>query len=320
MSINYLLPNRISAEDFRLSALNWLTEGDYTPNDIFEKLISAHDIIFVPVYFYRVEYAGYCSASLGYQRQEYYYDWDNFNKRQIRKSRIVIDWQPYSQPVRGETTTLVYAGAGLDENIISFIENMGWAAGELMNLDESLIDKVENLCVLTKEEAWRQKGCEKIRNDVVSITRSQLPSGYVRNLNVNVDFEIKSFFAVAAPFWIYAYKYCGNPYYIILDANSPERISGIRPVNQIRRVIVTTIRSVGWSLGLALIIKWTNSVEDITKDLPAFLIWAGVALMIILFVAALIEGLVKYVKDKSKRRRESLLKQNEQSLKRSTHT
>jgi hypothetical protein len=252
MTVNYIIKNKISERSFETLVLEWLSEGDYTPNDIIENITSGKNLFYVPIHFFKHEYSGSCSASLGYQRQEYYYLWDAYNKRRVQKSRLVTDWIPHSQNVQGVTSVSVYAGdAGLDF-IAEFVENMGWGEADLQkpnNIDSVYQEYLQSF-KFTIEASWSNQGMNKAYNNAVHQTIPLLPSKLVQNLALNIKFYRQTAFSLVVPYWVFLYDYKKRKYYVAVDGNNSSRISGSKPVDTIRKNKVMLLGWFGWIVGV----------------------------------------------------------------------
>ena len=310
MDVDFIINNKVSEQDFEKIVYKWLAEGDYTPDDIIENIITQNNITLVPIYFYKNEYYGSCSASLGYARQEYYYEWDDYNKKQIRKSRWVTDWHPHSQAVQGVTTTVVYAGTLVREEIATFVENMGWLKEELHSIsdDTSHYEEIADLFKFSKEEMWNNRGIHKAYNDAVKKTTSELPSPLVQNLSLNINFSLTGFFSLVAPYWLFRYEYNEKEYYVIVDGNNPERIDGVKPEDQKRKNSVIKLKWFGWSVGLlAIVLALYFSSGESFGDIG--LTWTNIGIVVggLLFTGILVGIEVRKIKNKSLKIRQETL-------------
>ena len=303
MQPDYILGNNISKQDFEKIAYQWLAEGDYTPDDVLENIITEHNLGLMPLYFLKAEYYGNCSVSLGYRRQEYYYEWDDFSKKQIRKSRTVVDWHPHTQPVQGVTTTITYVGNPLSERAMTFIEDMGWTAEALQRLPDNIprYDEVCGMFKLDYNESWAQKGLKKAYQEAVQQTIPKLPSLIQSNLTLDIRFTEKLFFSVLAPYWLFKYEYKEKLYFLIADGHTPTRIDGTKPEDKKRKNEVIKIRTVGCSTILLITAVAIYFMNDPIFDREKYSIITWCILIAIIYgISSLVGHEVEKVKDKSK--------------------
>lgn len=254
MEVDFYIKNRVAEQEFEKIAYTWLAQGDYTPDDILENIISEKDLLQLPLYFYRKEYYGNCSASLGFEEEQYYREWDDFNKKYVEKSRWVTRWQAFSQDVFGEVSVVVYGEPTKYTQITNFIEAIQWKGEDLNQLeyDNPNYPIFINSFKFSARERWEDRGVY-IANEIVKRKVSnELPSRNVRNLSVNVGFSDKRSFSLIAPFWIYFYDYNGERHFLIVDGSNPNRIDGTRPVDTESKEGISNIRWVCWFVGVAL--------------------------------------------------------------------
>ncbi len=305
----FVINNKVSEEEFEQIVYSWIAAGDYTPDDIIENIITHKNKVLMPLYYWGDNYTGSCSASLGYDRQEFYQVKDS-NGNLVTRSRWVTDWRPHSQTVHGSTVTLTYAGRHLAESISSFIENMSWRKEDLINLEVSddNYNKAQEFFLINKNESWDNKGYYKAFAIAQQNTAKQLPSPKFRNLALDIKFQENLFFRVIAPYWIFEFVYQDKPYYVIVDGNNPDRIDGIKPVDKKRVQLVQTIRFVGWITALlavliGLYIYFDESFAKINFSWQSILI----TILGLTLFGFLIEFEVKKIKNASKKIRAQTL-------------
>ena len=110
ITIDGILPFSIGKEEYQKEVLKFLSEGDYTPDDIlsssiFESVTGSY----IPMWFYSGRYDGNWSASSGYYRTERYMGRDS-NGKLVEKSRTVTDWRPSNGQGQGEYSVFGFAG------------------------------------------------------------------------------------------------------------------------------------------------------------------------------------------------------------------
>jgi len=292
MKVDYLIQNKVSEEDFESTVYDWLSQGDYTPDDIIENIITEHNLMYFPVHFYKCSYSGNASASLGYPRIEYYYVYNPTTKRQERKSRTVTDWIPHAQNVSGNVSTAVYVG----DLKFDFL-------------------KLLSLFKRNETDAWNNTGLKECHRLASKEIVNNFPSTIVRNFNANLSINVNNHASVVLPFWVFMYNYQGKPYYVAVDGNNPQRVSGLRPENKKRKNTVKAIRWVGWLSTIYLSYLGARSYYEANPYEDFKMI--GVFIGIFAVLGFIIEGIVSYIKNASKSRRQEKLN-NRKRLKAST--
>lgn len=310
METIYFIQNKVTENSFEDIVFNWLIEGDYTPDDIIENIVSEKNLLYLPLIFYKMKYFGYCNATIGYQRAEDYYEWDNYNKKQIRRTRFVTDWHPYSQPVSGQTSISVLAGGENLNSISLFIEDMGWNSNDYIKLDLASTPFKYSFHI-SIEEGWELKGYKKSYDSAYKQIFSQLPSKNVNTFNINIDFSEIAVYKLIVPYWYFTYEYESKSYFVIVDGNSPNRISGTKPEDRKRINMVDTYRIGGWLAGILFIILCIYIYFDMEfKNFEINLESLGIIIGGIALTWSLVEYLVSNTISISKKRREKKLRQN----------
>jgi hypothetical protein len=308
MKVEYIVQNKVSEQSFEGAIYEWLSQGDYTPDDIIENIITEHNLMYFPVHFYKCSYVGTATASLGYNRKEYYYEWNESRKRQERKSRIVTDWLPHSQNAFGKVHTTVYAGDSKYNFMRSFVEGADWSSSDLMSIDNDAGRSQKMLSVFKIEPtaAWNQSGIQECKEKASREIVRSFPSSKVRNFNANLQFTLDSYTNVVLPFWVFMYDYNGKPYYVAVDGNNPSRISGVRPEDKARKNKVSTIRWLGWLT--AIISAYFGAVAYSDADPSAEFGVLGVGIIIFIVIGIIVESIVSNIKNTSKKKRQDKLK------------
>jgi hypothetical protein len=99
----FIISFKVSKEQFQNKILNWLVDGNYTPDDILYKANFQETLgIYLPFYHFSVNYRGYWNAEIKHYRDETYTDWEDYFdgkrtiKRPVTKTRQVGYWVPAS--------------------------------------------------------------------------------------------------------------------------------------------------------------------------------------------------------------------------------
>jgi hypothetical protein len=311
MKVDYIIHNKVSEQDFERVVYQWLSEGDYTPDDIIENIITTNNLVLIPLYYYKNDYFGSCSASLGYNRTEHYQVWNDTYKRHETRSRTVTDWFPHSQMVQGTVITLVYAGDKNLEAIAAFAENMGWRGEDLNRVQQNASDypSIVGLFQSSSADSWNTKGYKKSYNAALQYTIPQLPSRLVQNLSLNIKFTEKTFFSLVAPYWLFMYQYEDKNYFVVVDGNDPSRVDGVRPEDKKRKNNVIALRWFGWIGGIVASLfgvcffsgQRLSDLDFTGKNIGIFAV--GFILTWII-----VEGKVSSIKKKSIKTRQEVLK------------
>lgn len=234
-----ILPFKITKEQYEHAVLGWLSEGDYTPDDILNSTVfESVNGVYLPMWFYKGRYHGNWSASSGYNRREQYLEWSESQKKMVTRSRTVTDWRPSNGQCSGEFAILAFAGAGkgIKQDIAKYTQETNFKRGELKNYD-SKYTMGFNLVDFTVDEhsAWETLG--KVQADAIVVADAQrrIPGDTYRDFCCDVLYDQESPLRIYVPFWITYYKYEEKEFHVYMDGTTTSRISGIRPESQERK-------------------------------------------------------------------------------------
>jgi len=312
MKVDFIIGTKVSEQDFESKVYDWLSEGDYTPNDIIEEIITEHNLMWFPTHLYKCNYTGQVSAKLGYTREVKYQVYNpNFKRYDTHThTKTVTDWIPYSSQVLGEVETVTYVGEAKYEFLRQFIEGTGWSKDDLNNLamDAGKHHKFLKLYKKNIAEAWNDIGIHQCYLKATESIKKDLPSRLISNFKANINFTIYNQISVVVPFWVFMYEYKGKPYYVSVDANNPHRIDGIRPENKVRKYTVLGIRWLGW--GATTYLAWIGAASYLEKyengGYSDFIV-IGLFILILGILGFIVEQIIKNIKTESKQLRQKKL-------------
>jgi len=234
-----ILPFSITKENYETAVLSWLSEGDYTPDDILNSTIfESVNGVYLPMWFYQGRYNGNWSASSGYDRTEVYSEWSESQKKMVRKSRTVTDWRPSSGQCTGQYSILAFAGLGngIKPDIAEYAHGTSFNRGELKAYDPKYTMGF-NLIEYTVDEhdTWDNLG--KIQADaiVTADAKARIPGDRYKDFYVDAYYENEKPLRTYVPFWITNYKYNDNDFYVYMDGTTTYRIKGLRPEDSARK-------------------------------------------------------------------------------------
>lgn len=233
-----ILPFKINKEKYENEVLAWLSEGDYTPDDILNSTVFEQvNGVYLPMWFFKGRYNGNWSASSGYNRTEYYTTRDS-QGRSVQKSRTVTDWRPSSGQLAGEFNCFAFAGAGqgIKTDIAVYAHGTTFSRGEMKSFD-SQYTLGYNLLEYTTDEhdAWDTLGKIQADAEVDSITKSRIPGDKYKDLHIDVLYDKEKPLRFYVPFWITYYKYNDAEFHVYMDGTTTSRIQGVRPIDQDRK-------------------------------------------------------------------------------------
>ncbi|MBM55343.1 MAG: hypothetical protein CMB32_02165 [Euryarchaeota archaeon] len=272
-SVSSILPFSTTANQFEIAALKWLSEGDYTPDDILEGSLFNNQVgMYLPMWLFNGKYDGEWSASSGYDRIEEYWDKSYDGKKLVKKTRTVTDWRPSNGNCKGKFTFLATASneSSVPRSVKDFSHGVGFEAGELK---EFKIEYTQGFSLieleLDSDEAWNYHGESQANNYVELQSRKRIPGDRYKDFYVNAVYDIDTKLSCYVPFWLRNYKYKDSEFYLYMDGTNVLRLDGVRPKDEERESIVSSIETKrNWGcggffvLGLLLFYALLDSDED----------------------------------------------------------
>lgn len=309
-----IIPFKVTKDEYRQAVLAWLSEGDYTPDDILtSSVFDQINGVYLPMYFYKGRYHGNWSASSGYNRREEYIKWSESQKKNVRKTRTVTDWRPSSGQVAGTFSILGFAGSGeaIKPEVAVYAQGTTFNRGELKKYD-SKYTLGFNLIEFTtgEEDVWYTLG--KTQADGVSTAdiKYRIPGDKYKDLTYSVLYDREEAIKVYVPSWIVYYKYAEKDFHVCMDGTTTSRISGERPEDKARKDEVNKKFYKGHFGCATTIIVFFITVYGIGSSSPAYYTWINIMLVLTITTLALY-GIGAYQKNKiindSKARRQETL-------------
>jgi len=236
-----VLPFTVNQDGFKTRVLEWLSEGDYTPDDILtSSVFEEYSGVYLPMHFFSGQYAGNWSASSGYNRTERYVGRD-INGKPVTKTRIVTDWRPSSGSVGGKYDILCYAGDEVKgdqgTSITNFAEATSFERGQMKKFDakytlgSSLLE-----FKLQDDDVWHDRGEAKMNLIGMADIQGRIPGDKYKDLHYDLSHDHKAVTKVYIPSWIACYKYKDEKFYVTLDGANANRVGDLpRPEDQARK-------------------------------------------------------------------------------------
>ena len=233
-----ILPFKVSKEIYENSVLSWLSEGDYTPDDILHTTIfDSVNGVYLPMWFFKGRYNGNWSASSGYDRWEEYLDRDSSGKLQ-RKTRRVTDWRPSSGQIGGEFAILGFAGQGkgIKGSIATYAHNTSFERGDIKPYDPKYTLGF-NLIDFTKDDidTWEAIGKPQANALATADGKNRVPGDRHKDFYCDVLYTQEKSLRLYLPFWITTYTYEEKEFFVYMDGTTATRIEGVRPVDEARK-------------------------------------------------------------------------------------
>jgi hypothetical protein len=308
-----ILPFKISKEQYEQAVLSWLSEGDYTPDDILDStLFESVNGVYLPMWLYKGRYHGNWSASSGYDRIEEYYEWSESQKKRVRQTRKITDWRPSSGQCSGEYTILAFAGngTGISSDIAIYAHHTEFSRGDIKPFNSQYTSGF-NLIDFTSDEhdTWDGPGKSQADRQIWIDTKKRIPGDQKKDFYCDVLYENEVSSKVYIPFWITYYKYNEVEFHVFMDGTSTSRIDGIRPVDKerikkINKKFEKATFPMFLTIGLFIFAFFFDSDKGRNLMFSISLFSLGITLALL----ALASYQKKKIIEESKQRREEILK------------
>lgn len=299
-----ILPFKVTKDQYHQRLLEWLIEGDYTPDDILESSVFDQvNGIYLPLFMYVGKYHAPWVAAAGFDREEEYLDTE-YDGKLVRRSKTVTDWRPCNGEANGGFTELIFAGEHVKAEIAEFAAGCGFGAGDLKEYDPRYtLGFVMQGFTGSEDEAWNTHITGRVRAIVEADIKQKIPGDRQRDLSYDISTEKKAL-RIYVPYWIVYYKYKGAEYHVCMDGLTSSRMDGKRPEDQDRKKTVSRFfRPAHICLAVWLLIVFCAAQASSDAGTATFFI--GLIPTIILYVRAASKK--KALIDKSKAIRQQIL-------------
>lgn len=253
-----IIPFTVPLEEFKKSVIKYLTEGEYTPADIFDQIefISTKGV-YIPLYYFDTSYAVKYVAEIGYNRTETYLDYGFGSERNklVKKMRFVTDWSPYSDTLEGSCSTYAIGTSMFNKFNVITEENKTHTnkVDEIINFCEESIDNLslkpynENYLAgfevipyeLSSDEAYKQTAEPKIKQSIDDRIASIMPGDQYRNMHWNGKIKKDKINHILKPFWITKFSYNNQGYIFVMDGTDKNKTTGTKPFDKDSRKAVS---------------------------------------------------------------------------------
>ena len=234
-----ILPFTVNKDQYIEKILEWLSEGDYTPDDILEgSQFTSVNGLYLPMWLYNGKYSGNWSASSGYDRTEYYTEYSELQKKYVKSSRTVTDWRPSNGQVAGPYSVLSYAGDSetVAASIAIYAHGTSFKRGDIKNYDGKYTQGFNLLGFKNDDlDSWDKYGSSQVDAIVRADAEKRVPGDRTKDFYCDVTTEQNKSLKIYVPFWMTYYDYKGSQFHVHMDGSSTTRINGVRPEDDVRK-------------------------------------------------------------------------------------
>jgi hypothetical protein len=305
-----ILPFQVTKENYEHAVLTWLSEGDYTPDDILNSTIfDSVNGVYLPMWFFKGTYNGNWSASSGYDRRETYLAKEG--SKLVERTRTVTDWRPSNGNCSGIFDCLAFAGVGkgIKNDIAIYSHGTTFNRGELKPYD-SKYTLGFNLIEYTVDEidTWETLGKTQADSYVESITKGRIPGDRYKDFYLDVLYTKEKPLRTYVPFWITNYKYNDSEFHVYMDGTTTTRIQGVRPVDEDRKKEVNKKYipgHIGCGITIFAFLVIAYGLQDMSDDKKYGPLWGLIIITIVLYIRGEMQK-NKIIKE-SKEKRQNIL-------------
>ena len=248
-SVEKILPFSTTKEEFEIAALQWLSEGDLTPDDILESSMFNNQVgVYLPMWMYEGRYDGSWSASSGYNRTEEYIGKSLDGKKLETKTRTVTDWRPSNGNCKGDFQFLATASAdsSIPSSVKAFSHDVEVTRNNLKDFKLEYSQGFSLLEIqLESDECWELHGEWQANHYVESVTKQRIPGDKYKDFYVDAVYDLTNKVSCYVPFWLRNYKYSNADFHLYMDGSNTIRINGERPIDQERSAEVDKLNTQG---------------------------------------------------------------------------
>ena len=249
-------PFASTPEAFQQALLAWLSEGDFTPDDILEQaLLTEHTGLFLPVWRLSGELHADFTASAGHDRKiekiiERQRD-DGSVRRDVRHE-TVTDWRPFRGEATAPYAVWVLGSGSVPESLQGWAEDVAAACEDWEELTPELLGGhlVEEFGV-DADAALAGRGLAGVHRAAEARCKERVPGDRMRDLQMDVRTRDERAEPHLHPFWFAAFEYGGQAYPVGMSGRDLSKATGTRPVDADRKARVTALAR-PWKISLAV--------------------------------------------------------------------
>lgn len=254
-------PFTTTPEAFQQALLAWLSDGDFTPDDILEQaLLTEHTGIFLPVWRLTGELHADFTASAGYDRTvekiiERHQE-DGSVRRDVRHE-TVTDWRPFRGEATAPYAVWVLGSGSVPDGLQGWAEDVAADCGEWAELSPELLGGhlVEEFGV-DADAALAGRGRAGVERTAKARCEERVPGDRMKDLSMQVRTRDERAEPHLHPFWFAAFEYGGETFPVGFSGRDLSKATGTRPVDADRKARVTAIAR-PWKISLAVTVVAT---------------------------------------------------------------
>lgn len=248
-------PMKFFEKDFEKYILTWLSEGEYTPNDILDNISSQRSLCFLPFYHIQKAYSGDFRARLGLDKTRNRTIYNYNTKRYEEEAYRVTEYYQVGHKFHNEVSLFALnqeVGKGsMFEAIEKELRKNQKTIDDLYQIDLSSFDKKQiHEPEYQSEDLFEQRLKNELVNQIKTQELRQYNYNTVSHADVDVDFTNISDTLFYVPYWVLVYTYKQEQHYAFINASDTLQRGGTRPIDKECKKTVRAINLSYWGAGI----------------------------------------------------------------------
>ena len=240
-----MLPFKTTAENFQNAFLHFLSEGDYTPPDVFEQVkVRQNTGLFAAVYHWTGTARVSWSAESGFDRTETYVKTRTVTRNGSKVTepttgtRTVTDWRPITGDLLHDYRVLGLADDGIPDNVAAVVES----TESLPALDRlGAVDPAQLKGYALQQfkrpesDAFGRRGQKQLDGEIAVLVKRAVPGDKSRKERFTASRRDERSVRVYRPIWLAVYSYGGESFAFAIDGHTGRGALGTRPEDTAQR-------------------------------------------------------------------------------------
>jgi hypothetical protein len=247
----------VSAEAFQRRLLRWLSEGDYTPDDLLERaLVTHHSSVLLPVWHVRGTFHARFKAEAGFDAvRERVVERRRADGRTERRTEThtVTDWRAVDGEVTGPFEAWACASPVVPAPIVAFVEEVAQRCDAWEPVSEALLadQRIEGFDAGPRDALAAPGPAERLRKVVEAAAARRVPGDRHRALTVTFETRDEDALACLHPFWLASFRYAGAVFPVAVSGRDDAAAHGQRPEDTARKAEVEKLAR-PWKVALGV--------------------------------------------------------------------
>lgn len=252
----HIAARTVDPDVFQRTLLRWLSDGDYTPDDILQRaLVHRHSSVLVPLWHVKGTFQCRFSAEAGFDHTV-----ERVVERERKDGRVErrvehdtrTDWRNFSGEASGRFDVWACATPTIPEPLVAFVEEIGAACNAWLPVEPALLEEqlVEGFARSPTEAMSAPGPAGRLSAVAEAAAVAGVPGDRHRSLRVDTSTRDEDALACLHPFWIATFTYGGGQFPVGVSGRDDARVAGVRPEDLGRKEAVARLRR-PWKIALA---------------------------------------------------------------------